>query len=124
MSEKKILIVDDKEDVREVIKMIISTFGGKWHIIECANGEEAVDRYKKYNPDIVFMDMVMPVKDGFEAINEMVECDEDAKSKIYIISAFSKKGQIKSILKEGKVSGVISKPPEIDDLINVLKDNS
>jgi two-component system, chemotaxis family, chemotaxis protein CheY len=122
MSEKKILIVDDKEDVREVIRMILSSFGGKCHIIECENGQEAVDRYEKYNPDIVLMDMLMPVKDGFEAINEIVEKDENAKSKIYIVSAIAKKGQIKSILSEGKVSGVISKPPEIEDLLKILED--
>lgn len=116
----KILIVDDKEDVRFVMKLIVADANEKCTIIESENGEEAVQQYEKHNPDIVFMDMLMPKKDGFEAINEIVAKDSNAWKKIYIISAIAKKGQITSVIKEGKAMGVMSKPPEIEDILTIV----
>jgi CheY-like chemotaxis protein len=118
---KTILIVDDKEDIREIIKMVVSTINDKCVIIECHNGEEAVVKYKEHNPDLVFMDMRMPIMDGYTAITEIEKYDVDSYKKMFIISAIAKSGGIQSIIESGKVSGSISKPPDINDLIEILK---
>ncbi|MFA9375712.1 MAG: response regulator [Lachnotalea sp.] len=47
-------------------------------IIEVSNGQEAIDAYKEHQPDLVFLDIIMPLKTGIEAINEIMQYDPNA----------------------------------------------
>ena len=66
-----ILIVDDASFMRMVLKKIILQSGNKV-VAEASNGDEAIAMYKKYRPDLVFLDIVMPpgklTKDGLDAL--------------------------------------------------------
>lgn len=66
MDKIKLLIVDDIEDNRLVLKAACKRLEG-FEIQEAADGEEAVEIAKKWNPDIILMDVLMPKMDGFEA---------------------------------------------------------
>ena len=48
-------------------------------VFEAVNGQEAIELYKKHKPNLVFMDIVMPVKGGIEAVTEIIEFDKTAK---------------------------------------------
>lgn len=63
----KILIAEDVSLNMLLLKTIIKSYYPDSVIIECANGKEAVDLFQKARPDLVFMDVQMPVMDGFEA---------------------------------------------------------
>lgn len=78
-----ILIVDDDEDLRLLFTDILA----KYETIKAVNGEEAIELYKKYNPDIVLMDILMPGKGGIYATKEILAYDKNAK--IAAITAFS-----------------------------------
>lgn len=80
MSEKslKILICDDSILMRKKLKDSLNLCGS-FEYLEATDGQMAVDIYKEQNPDLVFMDIVMPVKDGIEAVLEIKEFDENAK---------------------------------------------
>ena len=70
LEDAKILIGDDSILARRQLTNIITSLGAK-HIIEASNGQEVIDSYKEYVPDLVFLDLVMPVKDGHAAISEI-----------------------------------------------------
>lgn len=80
MSENslKILICDDSMLMRKKLKDSL-TLCGPFDILEATDGQKAVDTYKEKNPDLVFMDIVMPVKDGIQAVSEIKDFDENAK---------------------------------------------
>lgn len=61
----KILVVDDEDDVRKLLVMIFRDAG--YDVISAVNGKEAVDLTKNEHPDLIFLDILMPVMDGFEA---------------------------------------------------------
>jgi len=61
----KILVVDDEEDVRKLLVMIFKDVG--YDVITANNGREAVDKARSERPDLIFLDILMPVMDGFEA---------------------------------------------------------
>ena len=61
----KILIVDDEEDVRKLLLMIFRDAG--YQVVSAVNGKEAVDVARREHPDLIFLDILMPVMDGFEA---------------------------------------------------------
>jgi two-component system alkaline phosphatase synthesis response regulator PhoP len=61
----KILVVDDEDDVRNLLVMIFRDAG--YTVISAANGREAVEKARQDHPDLIFLDILMPVMDGFEA---------------------------------------------------------
>ncbi len=66
MSKKKILVVEDNLDNRRILVYRLRRMGD-FDIIEAGNGEEALDRVTLDRPDLIFMDLKMPVMDGWEA---------------------------------------------------------
>ena len=61
----KILVVDDEDDVRNLLIMIFRDAG--YDVMSASNGKEAVEKAKRERPDLIFLDILMPVMDGFEA---------------------------------------------------------
>ena len=69
MSYEKILIVDDEQNIVELIKFNLESSGYK---VSCAyNGQDAVDIAKKEQPSLILLDLMLPVKDGFEVCKEV-----------------------------------------------------
>ena len=66
-----ILIVDDNEFIRELIKSYLVP--EDFTFIEARNGEEAITEYLKNNPDVVLMDVVMPKMNGYQACKKLRE---------------------------------------------------
>jgi CheY-like chemotaxis protein len=65
----KILVVDDEDDVRNLLVMIFRDAG--YDVYSAKDGKEAVDLAKKEKPDLIFLDILMPVMDGFQACSEL-----------------------------------------------------
>ena len=61
----KILVADDEDDVRNLLVMIFREAG--YQVISAKNGKEAVEHARKEKPDLIFLDILMPVMDGFQA---------------------------------------------------------
>lgn len=69
MSGKKILVVDDESKIRELLEIRLSAEG--YEVISAKDGEEAVMMAKKYLPNLILMDVMMPKMDGSEAVGEL-----------------------------------------------------
>lgn len=65
----KILVADDEEDVRNLLVMIFRNAG--YQVLSAKNGNEAVELAQKEKPDLIFLDILMPVMDGFQACAEL-----------------------------------------------------
>jgi len=76
--ENKIMIVDDAAFMRMVIKDTLKKSGYE-NLIEAPDGERAVELYKLEKPNLVFMDITMPNKDGLQALKEIKAFDPEAK---------------------------------------------
>ena len=68
----KILIVDDSKTSRKFLRNMLEKAGHEI-VYEAVNGREGVDKYKELHPDIVTMDITMPVLDGIDAVSEIME---------------------------------------------------
>ena len=66
MNRKKILVVEDNEDNRRILVYRLRKIGD-FEILEAQNGLEAIEMTEKHSPDLIFMDLKMPVMDGWEA---------------------------------------------------------
>lgn len=106
LSETKIIIGDDSILARKQLKDILSELGGT-HYVEAANGQEVIDKYKQERADLVFLDIVMPVKDGVTATRELIEIDPTAT--VIIVSSIGTKEQLKNAIEAG-AKDFIQKP--------------
>lgn len=106
IDEAKVLICDDSILARKQIKDVIAMAGAPT-ILEASNGESAVQIYRDEKPDLVFLDIVMPKKDGNKAIEEIMAIDKDAT--IIIVSSVGTHTQLKAALEAG-ATDFIQKP--------------
>ncbi len=114
----KFLVVDDSKLARKMtIKSLKAVFFQEFEIIEASDGKEAVEYYKQNNPEITFMDLTMPVLNGFEATDQITDYDEDAQ--IVVVSADVQEDAVKKAQECGAI-GFIKKPIDPDNLKNML----
>lgn len=113
---KKVLIVEDYEDAREFMKFLLETYG--YQVIEATDGIEAVDRVKQQNPDLVLMDISLPVVDGLTATRAIREFDKKADLPIIAVTAFGKNYYKRAI--EAGCNDLIDKPIDFDVLEPIL----
>lgn len=116
IDEGKVLICDDSILARKQIKDIIAVVGTPT-ILEASNGETAIEIYKQHKPDLVFLDIVMPKKDGNITIDEIMAFDSDAK--IVIVSSVGTQSQLKCALESGAVD-FIQKPINKIQIIDAI----
>ncbi|MBQ3030048.1 MAG: response regulator [Agathobacter sp.] len=116
INEGKVLICDDSILARKQIKDTIA-IAGTPTIFEASDGEKAIEIYKEQKPDLVFLDIVMPKKDGNITINEIMAFDPEAK--IIIVSSVGTHTQLKCALEAGAVD-FIQKPINKVQIIDAL----
>ncbi len=83
MEDIRFLLVDDRADVRAALRRLISTWPGGNVVAEAENGEDALRLVALHRPHIVFMDIVMPVMDGFQAAEQMKTLYPDLRIVLY-----------------------------------------
>lgn len=112
-SKGTVIIVDDSGMSRKILRNILEEEG--YTVIEEAiNGFEAVEAYKELHPDFVTLDITMPVMDGVEALQHIM--DYDHKAKVIMISAAGQQKKIVECLKIGAAK-FITKPFDKDEVI-------
>lgn len=85
---KTILVVEDYPDTRSFMKFILEDYG--YEVIEAENGQAAVESVKSNAPDLILMDMSMPVMDGLTATKTIRKFDGMARLPIIAVTAYGK----------------------------------
>lgn len=112
----KILIVDDSRTSRRILRNIL-TDAGHEVLGEAENGEIAVEKATTLNPDIITLDITMPIMDGLEAL-KIIKKDNQVV-KVVMISASGQKNKMMEAISMGAVEFLL-KPFEEDEIINVM----
>ena len=115
-NKKTVLIVDDAKFMREILKGIIVK-GGFEVAGEASNGKQAIELYQKLKPDLVTMDIIMPVMDGLTALGEIKKIDTN--SRVFMITALDQEALQEEARKLG-AAGFISKPFRQGDVLRAL----
>lgn len=118
MKENCILVVEDNEDIREVLKEVLEVEG--YSVDVAVDGREAMSKLKNNPPPhLILLDLMLPHMNGWEVIDELKKDPEDtlAKVPIIILSAAGKEAQ--SAAK--KVEGYLKKPVELSELLKAVE---
>ena len=117
---KKILIVEDEANIRELLRLYLEREG--YTVLEAENGVEGIKKWKADKPDMLLLDVMMPVMDGYTATRQIRALGDPALAKIPILAmtanAFDE--DRRNALESG-MTGFLSKPIVIGDLVQELR---
>jgi len=115
----RILVVDDRLPARQLLIRLLSPLG--FDVLEAGNGREAVEMWQRSRPNLIFMDIRMPVMDGKEATRLIKASDGGQATKIIALTASSFEEERADILAAG-CDAFMRKPFHEEDLFNTLKE--
>jgi DNA-binding NarL/FixJ family response regulator len=114
----RVLIVDDHAVVREGLNLFLGEEADEIQVVgEAADGEEAVDAAKRLKPDVILMDVLMPGKNGIEALRDIV--DAGIGSRILMLTTFSEDAQVHDAIQAGAI-GYLLKDVSRSDLLRAI----
>ncbi len=117
----KVLIVDDKLNNRLILKTMLENVG--FITMEAEDGLQAIERTKEFDPAIIFMDIKMPVMDGYESVISIKKTEQGKKIKVFALTASAFKHDEKRIFESG-FDGFMPKPFKMDSLFRIISENS
>ncbi|NOK12319.1 response regulator [Corallococcus exercitus] len=111
-----VLVVDDDPDILEALSEILEAEG--FEIRRARNGKEALERLEPDPPDLILLDLMMPVMDGWEFAQRMRQKPDFASIPIIVLSADRNVG---SKAKDIGAMGHLAKPFELNDLLSMVR---
>jgi NarL family two-component system response regulator LiaR len=119
METVRVLIADDHPIVRDGLRTLIITEPGMELVGEAVNGAEAVSKACALKPDVILMDLVMPVKDGIQAITEIKQFDPQVS--ILVLTSFSEENKVFPAIRAGAM-GYLLKDAAPQQLLQAIYD--
>lgn len=107
MSKKTVLVVEDRDVSRELIRTLLEHSG--YDVLEAATGAEAVSMAVENSPDLVLLDLQMPVKDGFQVLKELKSDQRSRTIPVVALTANAMQGDKERALRDG-FTGYLTKP--------------
>jgi two-component system cell cycle response regulator DivK len=104
---KRILVVEDQEDNRQILRDLLGNAG--YELIEAADGEQALIAYAKQRPDLILMDIQLPVMDGYETTRRIRADPESRAIPIIAVTSYALAGDEAKALAAG-CNSYITKP--------------
>ncbi|MBL8076599.1 MAG: response regulator transcription factor [Anaerolineales bacterium] len=112
MNKIRILVVDDQNVVREGMAAILSLQADMEVVGEAENGIEAVQLARKTKPDVILLDMVMPLQDGLTTIPKLKDISE--KFRILVLSSFAESNRVYQAIKTGALGYMLKDTPRAE----------
>src|SRR3954454_24697448 len=119
MSKMKILLADDHTVVRQGLKALLAAEGDIEIVGEADNGRQAVQMAKKFLPDVIVMDIAMPVLNGLEATRQITRSLPSAK--VLILSSYSDDEYVQQLTQAG-AAGYLIKQTAATDLLKAIRE--
>ncbi len=115
----RVLIADDHPIVRQGLEIVINSQADMRLIGQAADGNEAVVLIRELKPDVIVMDLKMPVKNGLSAIEEIKKSDQ--KTPVLVLTSFTDDDMVISAIKLG-ANGVMLKDMPPEQLLDAIRD--
>lgn len=117
---KKILIIEDDKFLRELIAKKILKEG--YEVFEAGDGVEGLAKIKEVKPDLILLDLILPVVDGFEVLSQLKKHPDLNSIPVIILSNLGQKEDVEKGLKLGAAGYLIKAHFELDEIVGRVKD--
>ena len=115
---KLILVVEDQEDLRGVLRDLLT--GSGYEVAEAADGQAGVAKAKSERPDLILMDIQLPIIDGYEATRQIKADPNLERTPVIAVSSFAMKGDEEKARASG-CDGYVTKPYSPVKLLGVIR---
>jgi CheY-like chemotaxis protein len=116
---QRVLVADDNRIVRAVLRELFEGLGAE--VVEAADGDAALELAQESGPQLIFMDLLMPKRDGFEVADEILRFGLPSRPVLFLATAVYKGARWEQeCIKTYKASEFLRKPIDHDDLLNRL----
>ena len=115
---KKILVVEDNEANRILMRQILMYYG--YEVLEATDGVSGLEMAREHMPDLILLDLQMPVMGGFAVIRELRKSPELSKLKVIAVTSFAMKGDREKALEAG-FDEYVTKPIDTRKFIELVK---
>lgn len=118
--KKTVLLVEDDSFISEIYNVKLELNGFEVELAE--DGEEAVKKFKKINPDIVLLDIFLPKKDGWEVLEEICKEDHFKKTKVIMLTNLGDKDKIEKAESYGVKNYFVKASHTPEEVVQKIKD--
>lgn len=113
MTKKRILVIEDDANIRDVLKLALEFEG---YEVTCAkNGKEGLEILAKTNPGLILLDLMMPIMNGWEFVDQLKRENLFEKYPVIVVSAYSERAKVIDC------KDFVLKPLELEDLLKSVK---
>ena len=113
----RVMVVDDEEDLRNLVKMVMEKEG--FEVESAEDGNDFLEKVDRFQPDIVILDVMMPGPSTKEILQKLREKGVDSKIVLLTVVRFSSE-EIKKLSEMGNVVGYMTKPFDIPELVSEI----
>lgn len=117
--KKKILVVDDEEDMQKLLKVRLEQ--EDFNVITAADGDVAIKAAELEVPDLIILDIMLPKMDGYTCLKEIRRLPKTKDIPVLILSG-KEEDKVRDLFAFQKISGYIEKPFELDNLVIKVKE--
>ena len=114
----RVLVVDDHLVVREGLCALLIPYNGMEVVGEAADGTEAVEKARLLQPDVILMDLNLPVKSGLEAIVDIIR--ENPEARILVLTSYEEEAKLSAAIKAGAL-GYLLKNSLVRELFHAIR---
>jgi CheY-like chemotaxis protein len=115
---KKILVIDDEPELIKAVEIRLKSIG--YEVALSYDGRTGIDKAKEIKPDLILLDLIMPIMDGYVVAKKLKDDPETKHIPIIILTA-SQREDLKTRCRELGVASFIMKPFETSDLLMMVK---
>ena len=120
-NKRKIMIIDDEEDLCEMMALRLTCLG--FDVEKAHNGIEGLKKIKGFSPDIIILDVVMPIMDGWEVCQKIKSNPETRSIKVVVLTATQSDGNYVDKAKSFGADAALLKPCSEEDLLLEIQKN-
>ena len=116
----KILVVEDDRDLNEAYRLILER---EKHKVETVyDGQQALDKLKKFKPDLILLDLLMPIKSGVDFLREYNQIDTDPNVKVIVFTNLENAPEINEAFRLGAYKCIVKSWTAPQGLVKVIND--
>lgn len=115
MAAERILIVDDDESIRVIVRMCLTDEG--YEVRDAANGQSALELLEDFQPDLILLDLRMPVMDGWEFARRYRASEQKPAPLVAFVAALNAEEECVGL----ELAAIVTKPFDLDDLLEIVR---